>query len=121
MPRMENNGGDVLARGASSAIFRPMGEKLSQETWDGLTKEENTPVVKALYKFKCEEHGEFVSNREVYLSGGFPLLDEKYATGKCPTCEEKSVYAGYVEIGSDSNGTPSGTSGTDVGEAVASK
>lgn len=36
MPAQENNGGDVLARGATRAQFRPMGSNVSQEKWDAM-------------------------------------------------------------------------------------
>lgn len=36
MSAMQNNGGDVLARGASRAQFRPMGENISQEKWNAM-------------------------------------------------------------------------------------
>jgi hypothetical protein len=32
----QNNGGDSLARGASRAQFRPMGENVTKEKWDAM-------------------------------------------------------------------------------------
>ena len=121
MPRLENAGGDVLARGGVRATFKPMGQKLTDEQWAGMFDEEKVPVVKAVYIFKCPEHGLFTSEREAFVSGGFPLLNE-YAFGKCPlvSCQEKSGYAGYKEIGSDASNDGGNTS-VGVGEAVASE
>jgi len=31
-----NGGGDILARGARSAVFPPAGAKVSQEKWDAI-------------------------------------------------------------------------------------
>ncbi len=99
MPALQNNGGDVLARGGVRCTFKPMGQKMSKEAWEGMFEKDETPVVKAVYIFKCPVHGDFVSEREAFVSGGFPLLNE-YATGKCPVtgCEEKSIYDGYKEV-----------------------
>jgi hypothetical protein len=103
MPRMENNGGDRLARGAASHTFRPMGEKLSRDKWAEMFEGEAEPVVKAVYVFTCPVHGEYESDRECYISGGFPLLDEN-VKGKCCViqgnlaCNEVSNYSGYRPI-----------------------
>lgn len=40
MPRLENNGGDVLARGGHRATFKPMGGNISQEKWDAMFEPE---------------------------------------------------------------------------------
>ena len=118
MPALQNNGGDVLARGGVRCTFKPMGQKMSKESWEKLFEKDETPVVKAVYVFKCPVHGEFVSDRETFVSGGFPLVNE-YAKGVCPTtdCGEKSDYAGYKEIGSDAS-AQAGTDGPVAGEAV---
>lgn len=133
MPRMENNGGDVLARGAASATFRPAGEKLSREQWGEIFDGESQPVVKAVYKFTCPTHGVFTSERECYVSGGFPQLDE-YVSGLCtvPNCEHGTKpysgpnpcpYAGYEVIASEEtsgntdSGEATGNAGADSGEA----
>lgn len=103
MPRMENNGGDRLARGAASHTFRPMGEKLTRDNWDKMFAGETEPILKTTYIFKCPVHGVFESDREVYLSGGYPLVDEN-VKGKCRTmdgnyiCNEVSDYAGTMPV-----------------------
>jgi hypothetical protein len=103
MPRLENAGGDRLAQGAVRHTFKPMGEKLTREKWDEMFSEEPQPEVKVVYLFCCPVHGIFQSQRECYLSGGYPLLNEN-AKGKCPkvengfTCQEDSKYAGIQPI-----------------------
>lgn len=100
MPRLENMGGDRLARGAVSHTFKPMGERLSRENWDKMFEKEAEPEVKAVYIFECPVHGKYESDRECFISGGFPLMDEN-AKGKCRVmegayaCNESTVYAGY--------------------------
>lgn len=99
MPRMENNGGDRLARGAASHTFRPMGERVSQEGWDGMFAGGEERVIKATYILNCPIHGEHATNRECYVSGGYPQLDANLAV-KCKIdgCVEVAVYAGYDEV-----------------------
>jgi len=99
MPRMENNGGDSLARGATHYTFKPMGQHLTDEEWDAMMKKEDLPIRKGVYLFACPVHGPFRSTREAFISGGYPLVDE-YTKGKCPVedCDEASVYAGFEEI-----------------------
>lgn len=115
MPRMENNGGDALARGAARYTFQPAGQKLSRDEWEKIFADGAVPEVKGVYLFKCPIHGQFESTREFYLSGGFPELDEKYAKGKCPveasgeTCDEVSEYDGYritTEVPKATESTP---------------
>jgi len=122
MPRLENAGGDRLARGAASHTFRPMGEKLSREAWDGMFAGETEPVIKAVYILDCPVHGTYVTPRECFVSGGFPQLDENLVT-KCKIdgCGEKAIYAGHEivqEDDSDSDCEPTGTSSVNAGEFV---
>jgi len=49
MPRMENNGGDSLARGATHYTFKPMGQHLTDEEWDAMMKKEDLPIRKGVY------------------------------------------------------------------------
>lgn len=121
MPALQNNGGDFLARGGHRFTFKPMGEKKTDEQWAAMFQEEKAPEIKVLYIFKCPVHGDYVSDREAYLSGGYPLVNE-YAKGKCPKddCGEKSEYAGYQKIGGDAS-AQAGTDGSVAGEAVASE
>jgi hypothetical protein len=132
MGRMENSGGDRLARGASSYTFRPMGENLSRDEWANRVDGEKEEVKKAVYKFTCPIHGEFQSDVECFISGGYPQLDEN-KKGLCttPGCENSHkgayggypcVYAGYVELPSetnsgDANGSETaGDAGSDAGK-----
>jgi hypothetical protein len=39
-----NNGGDVLARGARKANFPAAGGKVTQEKWDAIWADDETPV-----------------------------------------------------------------------------
>lgn len=116
MPALQNNGGDVLARGGVRATFRPMGENLTREEWDRIFKNRKPePEKKAYYLFECPVHGSFQSEREFFISGGFPQLNE-YAKGKCPVkeggqeCGEESGYYGYVAILSRDASAPAGAS-----------
>ncbi len=120
MPALQNNGGDVLARGGHRCTFKPMGQKLTDQQWAAMFQEEKTPEVKVIYIFKCPIHGDFVSDREAFESGGYPLVNE-YAKGTCliKDCGEKSDYAGYKKIGSDAS-AQTGVDGSVVGEAIAS-
>lgn len=99
MPRLENAGGDRLARGAASHTFRPMGERLSQENWDKMFQEETPQEVKAVYLLKCPVHGTQETTHECFISGGYPLLDE-YTKKKCSEegCDEIASYVGYKKI-----------------------
>lgn len=117
MPRLENNGGDRLARGAVSHTFKPMGERLTRENWDKMFEDAEPPVVKAVYILNCPVHGEYESERECFVSGGFPLLDENLAA-KCQIdrCGEITKYVGHkVTSGGDSN-SEAGTAGVVSGE-----
>ena len=104
MPQMENNGGDRLARGAASHTFRPMGEKKTQKQWGKIFAKKDA-VVKVLYILTCPVHGTYTSDREAYLSGGYPLLDASLAM-KCKVdrCGEVTDYAGYELV--DDEGYP---------------
>ena|SRR6267378_8260982 len=99
MPRMENSGGDSLARGASRYTFRPAGEKLTREKWNKIWRGKAKPVKKGVYLFDCPVHGKYESDREFFISGGYPLMNE-YATGVCPLadCGEKSTFAGFQPV-----------------------
>ena len=99
MPALQNNGGDVLARGGVRATFRPMGENVSREEWEKMFKGKPAPEKKARYLFECPFHGLFESEREFFISGGYPLMNE-HAKGKCPQkeCGEESKYGGYIAI-----------------------
>lgn len=121
MPRMENNGGDVLARGGAFATFKPMGANVTKEKWEEMSQWTPTPAVMAKYLFQCPVHGLFRSEREFVLSGdGFPKRNE-YAEAKCPKddCGEKSTYAGYYQDCSDVS-AQIGTDGSVIGEASGS-
>ncbi len=102
MPRMENNGGDALARGCVSATFKPAGSKLSEEQWNKIWDEEAAAVRKAVYIFNCPAHGTYHSDREFFISGGYPLMNE-YAVGVCPRsdCGEKTTFSGFRPIDED--------------------
>src|SRR6266702_2104558 len=128
MPRLENAGGDRLARGAASHTFRPMGEKVSRENWDDMFAGEEEPVVKVTYILYCPIHGEYDTDRVAYVSGGYPQLDENLSV-KCrrddqvggESCGEQAVYAGHERVqegGSDSNSQQTRISSTDAGEIV---
>ena len=124
MPRLENAGGDRLARGAASHTFRPMGERLTETKWNKMFDGETQPEVKAVYILNCPVHGIHKTTRECFVSGGFPLLDENLITKcKIDNCGETAKYAGYQivqEGGSDSNVETPGAISSDTGEAVAS-
>src|SRR5271157_2127878 len=90
--------GDKLARGARRAVYLVRDEvTIEQEKWNDMFRKE--PVKRALYKFTCPVHGEFVSERKCFLSGGYPLYDETLTT-RCTIddCGEKLTVSGYVEI-----------------------
>jgi len=89
--------GDKLARGAIKATYLVSENTLAQEKWNDMFRKE--PVERAVYKFTCPVHGEFVSERKCFLSGGYPLYDETLTT-RCTIddCGEKLTVSGYVEI-----------------------
>jgi len=90
--------GDRLARGARKAQF-PASEKTNQEKWDEAFPKEKTPEKKGVYLLKCPVHGTFVSDKEFFMSGGYPQLDE-YTMGKCleEDCYERATYAGFQPL-----------------------
>ncbi len=89
--------GDKLASGAIRATFSM--PQVNQRTWNKIFNKKHEPIKKAVYLFKCPIHGPFVSNKEFFLSGGYPKLDE-LTTCKCfnENCDERAVYAGYRSV-----------------------
>jgi len=89
--------GDKLASGAIRATFRM--PSVDQKTWNKIFNKKPEPVKKAVYLFECPVHGRFASDREFFLSGGYPQLDE-LTTHKCfdENCDERAVYAGYNSL-----------------------
>lgn len=121
MGRLENMGGDRLARGAASFTFKPMGEKLTRENWDKIFDQDEEPVVKAVYLLECPVHGVYKTDRECFVSGGFPQLDETLTVRcKIDRCGEVTKYAGYETIGSDTSSAPTGVTGDDACGTVSS-
>lgn len=88
--------GDKLARGAVRATFGPSSAAVSDEKWREAFG--TSEVKKAVYIFACPVHGYFENKTEFYISGGYPQGPDKYKTGKCPKCEETSVYSGFQVI-----------------------
>lgn len=97
MPALQNNGGDILARGGVRAQFKPAGSHLTREEWEEMWSK--SEVKKAVYLLECPVHGQFEGS-EFFLSGGYPQGPDEYKQGKCPVseCGEMSKYAGFKPI-----------------------
>jgi len=90
--------GDKLARGAVRASYLVSETSITDKDWKRMFPKK-AEEKKAVYLFKCPVHGTFESQREFFISGGYPQLDE-YTVGKClvENCGEKSEYAGFQPV-----------------------